>query len=441
MISYGLTCSPPVASMSTQDIYKLQPFTGLGKVFRFCPRDMDCGRHTFAWISLDAAHIEPWRCWHRSGAGDIPQACWKDFESTMTSRNCSTTKGNIKDQSRSLCKTLEQSSPECCSGLKEAARYACNDAKIVNARAREGFVLLARGFERLDRRARKDVALLGLQFLKLDARARQDTEKLDTDARRNADRLRSMAVGLTDKAQIRLKRAAEKHWSDGALDADLRLADLRAKRRAMEDAFISLQLVKSIHNGMAKSAYKRQREIDKLDNFPQESVLEDEDSGRLKFSGNFMYERLAALQEAYWDIASALAEADGIDYTDPDELELIIAALLDMDAVDGASSATMLAECANSPDVATRQALANALGNAPSVWALGNAGMGALQRLASDSNPAVAAAASKALDELKKQWQMDTNDSLIFRVDSTLLESLYPTDDDNDEHNDKDNNE
>lgn len=26
------------------------------------------------------------------------------------------------------------------------------------------------------------------------------------------------------------------------------------------------------------------------------------------------------LQEAYWDIASALSEADGIDYTDPEEV-------------------------------------------------------------------------------------------------------------------------
>jgi hypothetical protein len=29
-------------------------------------------------------------------------------------------------------------------GLKEAAKYAVNDARIVNARAREGFLLLAR---------------------------------------------------------------------------------------------------------------------------------------------------------------------------------------------------------------------------------------------------------------------------------------------------------
>ncbi|MCO5583952.1 hypothetical protein L7F22_037870 [Adiantum nelumboides] len=172
-----------------------------------------------------------------------------------------------------------------------------------------------------------------------------------------------------------------------------------------------MQLVKSIHNGMAKQAYRRQNELKNNPGLSQESPLQSRDTLHQSVDpgGNMMFDRLTALQDAYWDIASALSEADGIDYSDPEELELIIATLLDMDAVDGASSATMLAECAKSPDVATRQALANALGNAPSLWALGNAGMGALQRLAEDVNPAVAAAASKALEELRKQWQMDVD--------------------------------
>lgn len=93
------------------------------------------------------------------------------------------------------------------------------------------------------------------------------------------------------------------------------------------------------------------------------------------------------MQEAYWSMASALSEADGIDYTDPEEveistcscswsewainvimfqclsiyhsllseqLELLIATLIDLDAMDGKSSVSLLAECSSSPDVNTR---------------------------------------------------------------------------------------
>ncbi|KAF5177193.1 Senescence-associated protein osa15 protein, partial [Thalictrum thalictroides] len=62
------------------------------------------------------------------------------------------------------------------------------------------------------------------------------------------------------------------------------------------------------------------------------------------------------------------------------------------------------------------QALANALTAAPSMWTLGNAGMGALQRLAEDSNPAISIAASKAIDELKKQWKIEEGDSWRFTM-------------------------
>jgi len=125
-------------------------------------------------------------------------------------------------------------------------------------------------------------------------------------------------------------------------------------------------------------------------------------------------DRVTAIQEAYWSMASALSEADGIDYTDPEELELLVATLIDLDAMDGKGSVSLLAECSSSPDVNTRQALANALAAAPSMWILGNAGMGALQRLAQDSNPAIAAAASKAIEELKQQWELEEGDSLRF---------------------------
>lgn len=100
------------------------------------------------------------------------------------------------------------------------------------------------------------------------------------------------------------------------------------------------------------------------------------------------------VQEAYRGMASALSEADGIDYTDPEEvsvwecinifglcytvlvdsivlvsmliyltilscleqLELLVATLIDLDAMDGKSTVSLLAECSSSPDVNTRWA-------------------------------------------------------------------------------------
>ncbi|XP_059070800.1 uncharacterized protein LOC131050531 [Cryptomeria japonica] len=134
--------------------------------------------------------------------------------------------------------------PACgsCRGLAKAAKYACNDAKFMNERARNDIVLLSRGITRLNDRARQDVAILGLEFLKLDARAREDTGKIDSNVKQKAAYLQRIAEGLTDQAQIKLKTAAAKHWNDGALEADLRRADLRARRRAMEDAFMALEV-------------------------------------------------------------------------------------------------------------------------------------------------------------------------------------------------------
>uniref|UniRef100_A0A0A9HU41 Uncharacterized protein n=1 Tax=Arundo donax TaxID=35708 RepID=A0A0A9HU41_ARUDO len=63
------------------------------------------------------------------------------------------------------------------------------------------------------------------------------------------------------------------------------------------------------------------------------------------------------------------------------------------------------------------------------MWTLGNAGMGALQRLAQDSNYAVANAASRAIDELKKQWELEDGDSLRFVMNQKL--AAEETDDDN----------
>ncbi|XP_039027264.1 senescence-associated protein AAF, chlorolplastic-like isoform X2 [Hibiscus syriacus] len=290
-------------------------------------------------------------------------------------------------------------------GLAEACRFACNDAKFVNERARNDMVLLSRGIMRLDARARQDVAILGSGFLKLDARAREDTEKIDRSVKKKAERLHHIATILKDKAQSRLKTAADKHWSDGALE-----------------------FTKNIHDMMVSKVYK----------FPLrwESSLSANDlmlekNGKTLdfFNGEVSTNRISAIQEAYWSIASALSEADGIDYTDPEELELLITTLIDLDAMDGKSSVSLLAECSSSPDVSTRQALANALAAAPSMWTLGNAGMGALQRLAEDNNPAIAAAASKAIYELKKQWEIEEGDCWRFMMNLKPSDSTDGEDD------------
>lgn len=312
-----------------------------------------------------------------------------------------------------------------CRGLANAAKYACNDAKFMNERARNDIILLSRGITILNARARQDVAIIGSEFLKLDARAREDTGKVDSGVKKKAACLKHIAEGLTDKAQTKLKMAVAEHWSDGALEADLRRADLRARRRAMEDAFMALEFVKNIHDMMVRTMYNvpRTAEFEDEKGLVEGLTIEKRGKALKIFPGKVSDDQIAAMQNAYWSMASALSEADGIDYTNPDELELLVAALLDMDAIDGKSGASLLAECSNSPDVGTRQALANALADAPSMWTLGNAGMGALQRLAEDSNPAVAAAASKAIEELKRQWQIEEGDTLVFSMDESLSDS------------------
>ncbi|KAE9596141.1 hypothetical protein Lal_00031129 [Lupinus albus] len=314
-------------------------------------------------------------------------------------------------------------------GLAEACRFIYNDAKFVNERARNDIVLLSRGLMRLDARARQDVAFLGTEFLKIDARAREDTEKIDRDVKDRAMHLSHIAAILKGQAQSRLKSAADEHWSDGALETDLRLADFRAKQRAMEDALMSMELIKYTHDRM----------VSKLYNFPlrkyRGSLSANNTSGYILNNtvGDVTTERISALQEAYWSMASALSEADGIDYTDPEELELLITTLIDLDAMDGKQSVSLLAECSSSPDVSTRRALANALAAAPSMWTLGNAGMGALQRLAEDSNPAISAAASKAIYELKKQWEIEEGDSWRFKVNVYPMEEKESREYDNEE--------
>ncbi|CAL1413386.1 unnamed protein product [Linum trigynum] len=305
-------------------------------------------------------------------------------------------------------------------GLAEACKFVQNDARYVNERARNDIVLLSRSILSLDARARKDVAILGSEFLKLDARAREDTKKIDSGVKMKAERLHHITSILKDRAQSRLERAATKHWSDGALKNDLRRADFRAKQRAMEDALMALEFVQNIHDLMVSKMHKLSlsKQIGPVadDETMEFITLEKNGSTSDIFPGEVSSDRIAAIQDAYFSMASALSEADGIDYTDPEELELLITTLIDLDAMDGKTSVSLLAECSSSPDAETRRALANALAAAPSMWALGNAGMGALQRLAEDRNPAIAAAASNAIYELKKQWEIEEGDNWRFMV-------------------------
>ncbi|XP_057784077.1 senescence-associated protein SPA15, chloroplastic isoform X1 [Salvia miltiorrhiza] len=301
-------------------------------------------------------------------------------------------------------------------GLAEACKFVSNDAKFMNERARNDIVLLSRGIMKLDARARQDVAFLGSEFLKLDARAREDTEKIDLDVKKRAERLHHVATILKNIAESRLKRAADKHWSDGALEADLKRANFAAKRRVMEDSLMALEFLKNIHDMMVSKMQRSKRDPTGATEARRHVTLEKNGKTLEFLPGDVSTDRIDAIQEAYESMAAALSVADGIDYTDPEELELLVAALIDLDAMDGKSSVSLLAECSSSPDVSTRRALANALSTAPSMWTLGNAGMGALQRLAEDSNPAIAAAAAKTIYELKRQWEIEEGDSWRFMM-------------------------
>nr|AGT16852.1 hypothetical protein SHCRBa_235_G19_R_50 [Saccharum hybrid cultivar R570] len=307
-------------------------------------------------------------------------------------------------------------------GLAEACKFVYNDAKFVNERAQSDILLLSRGITRLNERACQDAAVLSLGFLKLDARARKDTQKIDHTVKERAARLNHFARVFKERAQSDLKKAADKHWSDGALEADLRRADLVVKRRAMEDAFMALKFVQDIHDMMVNRLYEQLPKDGSSSRTNSTGFITLEKNGKTLelFPGEVSADQIYAIEEAYQSMASAFSEADGIDYTDPEELELLVATLIDLDAMDGKRSVSLIAECSSSPDVNTRKALANALATAPSMWTLGNAGMGALQRLAQDPNYAVATAASSAIDELKKQWELEEGDSLRFVMNQNL---------------------
>ncbi|BBN02927.1 hypothetical protein MPTK1_2g19380 [Marchantia polymorpha subsp. ruderalis] len=370
-----------------------------------------------------------------SYGGRAVNVTWGDKRQVQIPISCRED-GGVSGETPSKCSSMPQGpkgsrSVKNLGGLQTATRFACKDAKLMGAaarnldvRARNDLTILKEGILRLDMRARQDVALIGSGFLKLDARAREDTEKLDTQARQNVKRLRLIILGLQEVARLE----AEEHWSNGALDADLRLADLRARRRAMEDAYISIQAVKNVHDTLVRIV--RMREDQSVPTFTRTELKAFKDKGELKAefkTGSVALDRLLELEEAYLNVATLLAETEGMDYKDPDELGFIVATLLDMDEVDGRSGASLLAECATSPDVETRRALADALADAPSLWTLGNAGMGALQKLAKDSNPVVAAAATRALQELNDQ--LNVEDSFFLPEGFGLSENTVTEDD------------
>ncbi|RVW90171.1 hypothetical protein CK203_041948 [Vitis vinifera] len=139
--------------------------------------------------------------------------------------------------------------------------------------------------------------------------------------------------------------------------ADLRRADFCAKQRAMEDALMALEFVKNIHDMMVSKMYKLKKGTPSSNDTMGHIMLEKNGKTLDFFPGEVSTDRITAIQEVYLSMASALSEADGIDYTDPEELELLVTTLIDLDAMDGKSSVSLLAECSSSPDVNTRTRL------------------------------------------------------------------------------------
>ncbi|KAK8966854.1 hypothetical protein KSP40_PGU004114 [Platanthera guangdongensis] len=327
--------------------------------------------------------------------------CCRDDKTCSTKECCSNVYScQIEDQkdghdSQFCEQVLPQRIYHSNQGLAKVCKFVYNDAKFVNERAQSDIILLSRGLTRLNDRARQDVGVLETGFLRLDARAREDTKKIDNHMRKKAAHLRNIVTIIKVKAQCKLKNIADQHWSDGALEsfptigtvftstdseADLKRADSVARRRAMEDAFIALKFVKKIHDMMSNKLHRQPQKEGMFSINDMGFITLKRNGVTLDLLGGEIYsDRIIAIQESYQSMTSALSEADGIDYTDPEELELLVATLIDLDAMDSKSSVSLLMECSSSPDVSTRKALANALASAPSAWILGNVGMGALQ--------------------------------------------------------------
>lgn len=89
----------------------------------------------------------------------------------------------------------------------------------------------------------------------------------------------------------------------------------------MEDAFIALKFVKKIHDMMSNKLYRQPQKEGTFSINDMVGFITLEKNGvTLDLLGGEIYsDRIIAIQEAYRSMASALSEADGIDYTNPEE--------------------------------------------------------------------------------------------------------------------------
>jgi hypothetical protein len=115
-------------------------------------------------------------------------------------------------------------------------------------------------------------------------------------------------------------------WDDHIFfhQADLRLADLRARRRAMEDLHVSLQIVKNVHSALVSTLQLRANE--EVTNAGRPTILGSVEEGNSNLRwirqtvSNPTSDYLTVIEDAYWSMASALVEVEGKDCSDPDEV-------------------------------------------------------------------------------------------------------------------------
>lgn len=134
-------------------------------------------------------------------------------------------------------------------GLTEACTFVHDDAKFVNEMTQNDLVLLSLGVMRSDTRAYQDIAILESEFLEFDARVREDIEKSIMVWGKRLNVFIILLLLWKTKQSI-LKSAADKYWSDWALETDLHRAYFCAKQWAMKDALMALEFGKySWHDG------------------------------------------------------------------------------------------------------------------------------------------------------------------------------------------------
>jgi len=117
-----------------------------------------------------------------------------------------------------------------------------------------------------------------------------------------------------------------------------------------------MQFVQDIHDMMVNRLYDQLPKDSASSRTNSTGFITLEKNGKTLelFPGEVSADQIYAIEEAYRSMESAFSEADGIDYTDPEELQLLVATLIDLDAMDGKRSVSLIAECSSSPDVNTR---------------------------------------------------------------------------------------